>query len=172
MPVTSTRARVFLVAIVFIVAAVSLLVWKRYEIALWYAEKTGMAQEMATRRIIKHAQPILESSIKMSFFQGVFSALVGRRSEKQRQDDAIDDVKLFSNKSLSFRVARHMSSMDGYRLHGLDFTLNWHGGASEEVLAEFTYDFIKRTLGEMQINEACGFLAALKLYVETRAKAN
>jgi hypothetical protein len=173
----SVRARVLIVVIVFLVAVGSLLAWKRYEIAIWYAEKTGMARELAIRGIMERARPVIEINVKMNFFQSVFSALTGRRNEGERQADALTDVRVFAERSfkshsLQFKVARNLAVMDGYQLHGLDFALIWRAGTSEEVLAEFDYDIMKREMGEIEINQGCGFLSALKLYIEQKAKAN
>jgi hypothetical protein len=160
-----------------IVAIGSLFFWKRYEIALWYMQQNNVAQEMAILQILESAAPILNRDIKMTFLEKIFSALAGKRNEKERQTDALNDVRRFNelgfkNHWLNFKVVHGLSSLNGFKLHGFDFVLGWKRGNTDEVVAEFNVNFIKRHIYKIQINQDCNFFIELKSYVEKKAKEN
>ena len=132
---------------------------------------------MVILKILGRAEPIIKSEVRMTLFQKIFSALLGRRNEKERQTDALKDVRKFDELSFknhwfNFKVVHGLDSLNGFKLHGFDFALGWGRGRADDVLAEFNVDFLKRKISKMQVNEASGFFNDLKLFVEKRAKEN
>lgn len=169
--------KVVVVLLLGIVAISSLGFWKRYEIGLWLMQQNNVAQEMAILQILESAAPILKRDIKMTYLQQIFSALLGKRNEKERQTDALKDVRQFNelafrNHWLNFKVVHGLSSWNGFTLHGFDFVLGWNRGNADEVVAEFNVNFRKRHLDKIQINQDCRFFIELKSYIEKRAKVN
>lgn len=178
---SSVRKRVWrkvvVALIVGVVAIGSLIFWNRYEMALWYMEGNKKAQEMVILRMLENARPIIERDLKMTLPQKILSTMAGRRNEKERQTDALKDVRKFGelgfeNHRLKFINVHNLSSMNGFKLHGFDFALGWNRGNTDEVLAAFNVNFLKRKLGKMQINEYCSFFTELRLYIEKKAKEN
>jgi hypothetical protein len=170
--------RKVVVALVVGVAAIgSLIFWKRYEIGLWYMEGNKKAQEMIILQILEIARPIIKRDFTMTFFEKIYSTLAGNRNEKERQTDALKDVRTFCESSfknhwLKFEDVHRLSSLKGFNLQGFDFALGWKRGNTDEVLTAFEVNFLKREIVRMQLNENCGFFTALRLYVEKRAKEN
>jgi hypothetical protein len=169
--------KVVIAVMVGLVVIGSLTYWKRYDIAVWIMRGSTDAQEMVIGKIQERAAPVIETEITMTFFQKVFGALTGRRNEKERQADALDDVREFNELSFqnhwfSFDVAHNRDSLHGFTLHGYDFVLGWNRGSTDEVLAEFDVDFKTRKLKRLLINEACSYFTDLKPYIEKRAKEN
>ena len=175
------RKRVWKTVLVAVLAGVALLgslvYWKRYDLALWIMRKTSDAQEMVILSIQERAAPFIKLEVRMTWLQKLFSAMTNRRSEKERQADALDDVRVFNelsfeNHRLYFDVAHGLDSLYGFTLHGFDFVLGWNRGNADEVLAEFDVDLLTRKLARMQINEDSSYFADLTLYIRERATAN
>ncbi len=178
---SSVRKRVWRKVVVAlmggVVAISSLIFWKRYEIAVWYMEGNKKAQEMVILHMLENARPIIERDLKMTLPEKIFSTMTGKRNEKERQTDALKDVRKFGelgfeNHWLKFKDVHNLGSMNGFDLHGFDFALDWIRGNTEEVLEAFNINFLKREVGKMQINQYCNFFTELKLYVEKKAKEN
>jgi len=169
--------KVFVALMVGVVAIGSLIFWKRYEIALWYMEGNKKAQEMAILLMLENARPIIERDLKMTLPEKILSTLAGKRNEKERQTDALKDIRKFGefsfeNHMLKFKNVHNLSSMNGFDLHGFSFALGWNRGNTDEVLAAFNVNFLKRKVGKMQVNQHCSFFTELRLYVEKKAKKN
>jgi len=169
--------KVVVALMVGVIASSSLIYWKRYEIAVWYMEGNKIAQEMVILQMLEIARPILERDLKMTLPEKIFSTMAGKRNEKERQTDALKDVRKFGelgfeNHWLKFKDVHHLGSMNGFNLHGFSFALGWNRGNTDEVLAAFNINFLKREIGMMQINQYCSFFTELKLYVEKKAKGN
>jgi hypothetical protein len=178
---SSVRKRLWKKVIVALMVGVvvigSLLFWKRYEIALWYMERNKEAQETAILLMLQNARPIIEKELKMTLPEKILSSMAGKRNQKERQTGALNDVRTFGelgfeNHWLKFKDVHHLASLDGFRLHGFSFVLEWNRGNGAEVLAAFNVNFLKREVGEMQINQSCSYFTELRLYVEKRAKEN
>ena len=96
---SSVRKRVWrkvvVALMVGVVAIGSLIFWKRYEIALWYMEGNNKAQEMVILLMLEKARPIIERDLKMTLPEKILSTMAGRRNEKERQTDALKDVRKF-----------------------------------------------------------------------------
>jgi hypothetical protein len=60
----------------------------------------------------------------------------------------------------------------GFDVHGFSFALEWNRGDANEVLSAFNIDFLKREVGEMRVNQDCGFFAELKVFIEKGARKN
>jgi len=175
------RKRVWRKVVVALMAGVmaigSLIFWKRYAIAVWYLEGNKKAQEAVILQMVENARPIIEREFRMDLTAGIFSAIAGKRNEKERQSDALKDVRKFSemsfeNHKLKFKDVHRLGSLNGFNLHGFDFALAWNRGKTDEVLMAFNVNFLKREVGKMQTNQNCSFFAELRLYVEKRAKEN
>ena len=178
---TRVRKRVWrkiTVGLVVGVAAIGLLVfWQRFHIAVSYMEGNKIAQEMVILQILDYAKPVIKTNITMTFFEKIYSALANKKSEKERQADALKYVRDFSaasfaNHQLKFMDVHNMKTMNKYNLHGFDFVLSWNPGKAAEVLMAFNISFLKRKIGTVQLNEDCSFFADLQLYVEKKAKEN
>jgi hypothetical protein len=178
---SSVRKRVWRKVVVAltvgVVAIGSLIYLKRFDIAVGYMEGNKKAQETLTLQMLEFARPIIERDFKMTLLEKIFSALAGKRNQKERQTDALKDVRYFcglsfKNHWLKFMNVHNLGSMNGFNLHGFDFALAWNRGKTNEVLAAFNVNFIKREAGPMQLNQNCGFLTELKLYVEKKVKEN
>lgn len=160
------------------VVAIGLLIfWKRYAMAIWYLEGNEKAQEMIILLVLENARPIIERDLKMTLPEKILSTMAGKRNEKERQTDALKDVRKFSELNfedhrLKFINVHNLGSMNGFKLHGFDFALGWNRGNADEVLAEFNVNFLKRGIDKMQINQYCSFFTELRLYVEKKAKEN
>jgi len=169
--------KVVVILLTGVVAIGSLIFWKRYEMAVWYMEGNNKVQELVILQMLENARPIIEKNIKMTLPEKIFSTMAGKRNEKERQTGASNDVRKFGELSfenhwLKFKDVHKLGSMNGFDLHGFSFALDWNRANTEEVLAAFTVNFLKREIGEMQINQNCSFFTELRLYVEKKAKEN
>jgi hypothetical protein len=178
---SSVRKRVWRKVVVVLMAGVvaigSLIFWQRYKIAVWYMEGNKKAQEMVILLMLETARPIIERDFKMTLPEKIFSTIAGKRNEKERQTDALKDVRIFGEfcfekHLLKFKDVHNLGSMNGFNLQGFNFALGWNRGNTDEVLAAFNVNFLKRKLGKMQINDYCSFFAELRLYIEKKAKEN
>jgi len=169
--------KVIIVLLTGVVAIGSFISWKRYQIGVWYMEGNKVVQERVILQMLENARPILERDLKMTFPEKIFSTLTGKRNEKERQTDALKDVRRFGelgfeNHWLKFKDVHKLGSMNGFDLHGFDFALGWNRGNTDEVLAAFNINFLKREVGKMQVNQNCSFFSEMRLYVEKKAKEN
>ena len=178
---SNIRKRVRRKAVVALIGGVivigSLIFWQRYKMTVWYLEGNKKAQEIVILLMLKNARPIIERDLKMTLPEKVFSTMAGKRNEKERQTDALKDVRkfgelCFENHWLEFKDVHNLAFMNGLNLHGYSFALDWNRGQTDEILAVFNVNFLKRKLGKMQINDSCSFFAELRLYVEEKAKKN
>lgn len=169
--------KVLVALMVGVVAIGSLIFWKRYEIVLWYMEGNKEAQEMVILLMVEKARPIIEREMKMTLPEKIISTMAGKRNEKERQTDALKNVRKFGELSfenhwLKFKDVHNLGSMNGFNLHGFNFALGWNRGNRNEVLAAFNVDFLKIKISKMQINQHCSFFTELRLYVDNKAKEN
>jgi hypothetical protein len=169
--------KVVVVLITVLAAIGSLIYWQRYKIAVWYMEGNKEVQEMVILQMLADARPIIEKDIRMSFLQRVFGSIAGKRNQKERQTDALKDVRrfgefCFEKHMLKFKDVHHLVSMNGFNLQGFSFALGWTLGNTDEVLAAFNINVLKRKIGKMQINQHCSFFSELRLYIEKKAKEN
>ncbi len=178
---TRVRKRVWRKVVVGLIVGATaiglLLFWKRFDIAASYMEGNKKAQEAVILQMVEYARPVIKSEITMTLFEKLFSALAGNRSQKERQADALKDVRVFCASSfekhqLKFRNVHNMGTMNKYDLHGFDFALVWNRGTGDEVLMAFNVHFLKREIGTVQLNEDCSFFTDLRLYVEKKGKEN
>ncbi|MDD8025703.1 MAG: hypothetical protein PHI34_04260 [Acidobacteriota bacterium] len=166
-----------MVLLVGVMAAGLLVYAKRYELVLSYMQKNEKTQEMIILQMISIAKPIIEKDIHMTLPQKILSSLTGRRNEAERRTGALQDVRAFAengfkSQRLKFMDVHKLSSLHGFKLQDYDFALGWKQGNSEEALAAFTFDFLKRKAGRMQINKNCSFFSELKSTIEKKARAN
>jgi hypothetical protein len=169
--------KVALAVMAGVVAIGALVYWKRYEIAVWYMEGNKKAQEIIILQMLEIAKPIIKRDFTMTLFEKIYSSLAGNRNEKERQADALKDVRAFcessfKNHRLKFEDVHRLSTLSGFNLKGFDFALAWKRGNTDEVLAAFEVNFSRREIDKMQLNQNCSFFAELRLYVETKAKEN
>jgi hypothetical protein len=153
------------------------LFWKRFDIAASYMEGNKIAREMVILQMLEYAKPVIKSEFTMTFFEKLFSALANKRNEKERQADALKDVRdfcasCFEKHQLKFMNVHNMGTLNKYNLYGFDFALTWNPGKADEVLMAFNISFLKREIGTVQLNEHCSFFTDLRLYVEKKAKEN
>ena len=159
------------------VAIGALVFWKRYTMAVWFMEGNKKIQEIVILTMLDNARPIIEKELKMTLPEKIFSSMAGKRNQKERQTDALKDVRAFGEVSfenhwLKFRDVHRLDSMIGFDLRGFDFALEWTRGDTDEVLAAFNINVLKREIGKMQINQSCSYFTELKAYVEKNAKKN
>jgi hypothetical protein len=160
------------------VLAVGLLAYSnRHSIIIWHLQANQQIQEMVLVQMLENAKPIIERELKMTFPEKIFSRVFGDRSEKARQRDALEDIRIFvesgfENHRLSFKDVHNSSSINGFPLNRFEFALSWNRGNTEEVLVVFNISFLKGEVDKMQVNDSCCFFAELKSYVETKAKEN
>jgi hypothetical protein len=155
----------------------SLIIWKRYAMAVWYMEGNKKIQEMVILTMLDNARPVIEKELKMTLPEKILSTMAGKRNQQERQTDALKDVRgfgelSFENHWLRFRDVHHLDSLKGFDLRGFGFALEWTRENTDEVLAAFNINVLKREIGRMQINPTCSYFAELKSYVEKRAKLN
>ena len=155
----------------------SLISWKRYAMAVWYMEGNKKIQEMVILTMLDNARPVIEKELKMTLPEKILSTMAGKRNQQERQTDALKDVRgfgelSFENHWLRFRDVHHLDSLKGFDLRGFGFALEWTRENTDEVLAAFNINVLKREIGRMQINPSCSYFAELKSYVEKRAKLN
>ncbi len=159
------------------VAVGSLVYWKRYEIALWNMEGNKKAQEIIILQMQEYAKPLIKSEITMTLPEKTLSFIAGQKNEKQRQADALDNVRKFAesgfaNHWLKFEDVHRLDSLNGFNLRGFDFALTWSRGNKLEVLNAFNVNFLKREVGQMKLNEDCSFFPEMKLYIEKKSTEN
>lgn len=158
--------------------AVGLLIFlKRFDLAVLYLEGNKKAQELVIIQMVGYAKPIVQTEFKMTIFEKIFSALAGKRNQKERQADALKDVRAFceicfKDHRLKFMNVHRRGSQRGFNLRGFDLALGWNEGTTGEVLIAFNVDFLKRAVGALQLNENCGFFTALRAYVEKKVQEN
>jgi hypothetical protein len=160
-----------------VIAIGSLVLWKRYAMAVWYMEGNKTIQEMVILTMLDNARPIIEKELKMTLPEKLLSSMAGKRNQKERQTDALSDVRGFGelgfeNHWLRFKDVRNLDSLNGFSLRGFSFALEWNRGNGPEILAAFNVHFLKREVGKMQINQSCSYFTELRLFVEKRAKKN
>ena len=134
-------------------------------------------QEMVILTMLDNARPVIERELKMTLPEKILSTMAGKRNQKERQTDALTDVRTFGELSfenhwLKFKDVHNIDSLNGFDLHGFSFALEWNRGNGPEILTAFNIHFLKREVGKMQINPSCSFFTELKSYVEKRAKKN
>lgn len=149
----------------------------RHTIIIWHLQANNETQEMVINEMLENAKPIIERELKMTFPVKVFKRVTGDRNEKDRQIDALADVRTFielgfKNHWLRFKDVHNLSSINSCPLNGFEFALDWNRGNTEEVLVAFNISFLKRKVCKMQVNDNCSFFKELKGYVETKAKKN
>ncbi len=159
------------------IAIGSLVMWKRNAVAVWYMEGNKKIQEMVILTMLDNARPIIEKELKMTLPEKIFSSMAGNRNQKERQTDALKDVRAFGeagfeNHWLKFKDVHNLDSLHGFDLRGFGFALEWNRGNGPEVLTAFNINVLKRAIGRMQINQSCSFFTELKAYVEKKAKVN
>jgi hypothetical protein len=169
--------KVVVALMVGVVAIGSLIYWKRCQIAVWYMGRNKTAQETTILWMLEGARPVIEKYVKMTLPQKIFKTMTGKRNQKERQTDALKDVRRFcesgfENHWLKFKDVHHLSSLNGFDFHGFNFALIWNRGPREEALSAFNVNFLKREMSDMKTNENCSFFTELKLYVEKKAKEN
>jgi hypothetical protein len=178
---SSSRRRVWKRIIVALalagIAIGSLTFWKRRALAIWYMEGNRKVQETVILTMLENARPIIERDLNMSLPQKILSTMAGKRNEKERRTDALQDVRTFAelgfeNHRLRFKDVHTLSSVHGVDLHGFDYALEWNQDNSSEILAAFNINFLKRQVGKMHVNQSCSYFAELKSYVEKRARKN
>ena len=158
-----------------IIAVGSLIFWMRNEMAVWYMEGNKKTQEMVILFMLENARPIIEKEIQMNLPEKILSAIAGRRNEKERQTDALKDVRKFGelgfeNHRLKFKNVHNLGSLNGFNLQGYSFALAWNRGQTDEVLAAFNVNLFKRKISRMQVNPSCSFFTELRTYIEKRAR--
>ena len=72
-------------------------------------EGNKKAQELVILQLLEIAKPIIKRDFTMTFFEKLYSTLAGNRNEKERQTDALKDVRTFGesafeNHRLKFKV--------------------------------------------------------------------
>jgi hypothetical protein len=170
--------KVVVALIVGVVALGALIYWKRYQIVLWNMEGNKKAQETSVLMMLENARPIIAKELKMTLPEKIIATLTGKRNEKERQADALKDIRRFAelnfaNHRLKFIDVHNLRSVNGFNLQGLDFALGWNRGNKQEVLSAFNFNFLKRDIGnKFQINPTCSFFTELRLYIEKKAKEN
>lgn len=164
-------------AAVVIAGLAAVAVWRRFDIATSYMEGSGVVREQAIQLMQTEAEPAVRRDLRMNDLEKLFVQVTGLRSERQRQDDALIDIRKyaewnFRNHWLFYRSAHNADTIDGYDVSGYDFALCWNRGEKEEVLSAFNVNFPARTLLNRKINFRCGYFAGLKQYIEKNALAN
>ena len=170
--------KILIAAIILTIAVVIVLVlWKKNTLAVWYMEGNAALRETVILQMVEDARPAIEREIKMTLPQKILSRIAGKRNEQERQDDALADVRTFAELSfknhwLKFKDVHKLDSLGGFSLDGLNFALTWNKNKKEEVLTAFDINILKRKIGRIKTNEACGFFSDLRSYIEKRAKEN
>ncbi len=149
----------------------------RFKIAAWYIDGKSAVREVVVSEIAKRAEPDIERGLHMTIPQTVFSFLTGRRSEGQRERDALKDVIAFSetafkNHWLRFRDVHDLSALNGFDLRGSELAVIWVRGGASDPLGGFRVDFAKGRGTDLLVNKKCAFFAELKRYVKERAGKN
>jgi hypothetical protein len=148
---------------------------KRHTIIVWHLQADKDTQEMVIIEMLKNARPIIERELKMTLPEDIYIIVSRDRNEKERQTDAVADVRTFielgfKNHWLRFKDVHNLSSINSCPLNGFEFALDWNREGTEEVLVAFNISFLKRRVDKMQVNDNCSFFKELKSYVETKAK--
>jgi hypothetical protein len=158
------------------VLAIGLLAYiKRHSIIIWHLQANTETQEMVINEMLKNAKPIIERELKMTLPENVYIIVSRDRNEKDRQIDALADVRTFiesgfKNNWLRFKDVHNLSSINDFPLNGFEYALDWNRGNTEEVLVAFNISCLKRKVVRMQVNDNCSFFTELKSYVKTKAK--
>jgi hypothetical protein len=171
------RRKVLIIILLGTAALAILAVAKRYELTRWYLQGHQRVRDEVILRILETTRPVIESNFKMTALERILSAVVGHRNEKERQTDALKDVRAFSQSGfdhlrLKFEDVHRLKALSGFALEGSDFSLGWNDGKKDEILAAFEVDFWKMKIGRVRVNESCGFFRELRTYVEKRAGQN
>lgn len=169
--------KVVVALVVGVIAISSLVLWKRYAMALWYMEGSKTIRETVILTMLDNARPIIAKELKMTLPEKLLSSMAGKRNQKERQTDALKDVRAFGevafeNHWLRFKDVHNLDSLNGFNLRGFRFALEWNRGNGPEILAAFNIHLLKREVGKMQINQSCSYFTELKAYVEKKAKQN
>ncbi|MGA2532137.1 MAG: hypothetical protein ABSG19_03775 [Candidatus Aminicenantales bacterium] len=169
--------KIIVALVVAVIAIGSMVLWKRYAIAVWYMEGNKTIQETVILTMLENARPVIEKELKMTLPEKLLSSMAGKRSQKERQTDALKDVRAFGemgfeNHWLKFRDVHALDSLNGFPLHGFPFALEWNRGNGPEILTAFNIRLLKREVGKMQINQSCSYFTELRLFVEKKAKQN
>jgi hypothetical protein len=149
----------------------------RFKIVEWYLNGDRKAQEIVISEIARRAVPAIEKGIHMTVPQSIFSFLTGRRSEEQRERDALKDVRAFSEMCfrrhwLRFVDVHGLRSVGAFRTEGSDLAVEWRREGTVEVLASFRVAILKGQAGGLRVNAKCPFFAELDRYVAQRARKN
>jgi hypothetical protein len=166
------------IALIAGIFAVGLFVYsQRCAIIIWHLQANKETQEMVITQILESAKPIIERELKMTFSEKVYSRVMGDRNQKERQTDALADVRTFvelgfQNHWLRFKDVHNISEINSFPCHGFEFALDWNRGNTEEVLAAFNISCLKKKVVKMQVNDNCSFFTELKSYIETKAREN
>jgi hypothetical protein len=168
----------FVIVLTTGVIAVGLLAYSmRHRIIIWHLQENTETQKMVINEMLKEAKPIIERELKMTLPEDIYIIVSRDRNEKDRQIDALADVRTFiesgfKNHWLRFKDVHNLSSINSCPLNGFEFALDWNSGDKEEVLVAFNISFLKGKVCKMQVNDNCSFFKELKGYVETKAKKN
>jgi hypothetical protein len=160
------------------VLAIGLLAYSnRHSIIIWHLQANKQTQEMVLLQMLENAKPIIERELKMTLPQKIVSRVMGDRNEKNRQKDAIDDIRTFvesgfENQRLCFKDVHNLDTINSFAIEGYEFALCWNRGDTEDVLVAFNISFLKGKVVKMQVNESCCFFEELKSYIETKARKN
>lgn len=169
--------KLFVILMISVLAMGSVAYQQRRKIFTWYWEGNKAVQETVILALLVNAKPVLEREIKLNLAEKLLTWMSGTRNEKERQSDALKDVRKFAesafeNHWLKFKDVHHLDAFKGFNLHGLEYALEWNHGGSDEVLAAFNVDFAKRKIGEMRVNVQSGFFIELRAYIEKKAREN
>ena len=113
------------------VLAIGLLAYsKRHTIIIWHLQANKETQEMVIIEMLKNAKPIIERELNMTFPEKVYVMVSRDRNEKERQTDALADVRTFieigfKNHWLRFKDVHNLSSINSFPLNGFEFA--WTG---------------------------------------------
>jgi hypothetical protein len=167
--------KVVIVLVAGVLAAGLLAYSMRCTIVIWHLQANKETQEMVIIEMLKEAKPIIERELNMTFPEKVYVMVSGDRNEKERQTDALADVRKFiesgfKNNRLRFKDVHDTNSIGSFPLNGFEFALDWNRGNTEEVLAAFNISCLKRKVVRMQVNDSCSFFTELKAYVKTKAQ--
>lgn len=171
------RGKVVVALTVGLIAIGVLVFMARYKIAIWYMEGNRSVQETVILTMLETARPVIEKELKMTLPEKIMSSMAGKRNEKERQTDALKDVRAFGqsgfdNHRLKFKDVHALSSLHGFNFHGFDYALEWNRGETKEVLSVFNVNALKREVGTMEINPACSYFSELRVYIEGKARKN
>lgn len=170
-----TKAAAYLILAVLFLGGLAYLL--RYRIVGWYLDGNRSARETVISEVVRRSEPSVEKGVKMTIPQTIFSFLAGRRSEDQRESDALKDVRAFTELSfrrrwLRFKDIHGLASVGGFNTLGADIGVEWCRSEAVDVLASFRVNVLKGKASEMRVNTKCGFFVELRRYVGQRAREN